>query len=350
MLFHPKYVVVSLPPSIDMKMTNIIMGACRRKATLSIVVLLLLLVDRSVADALQVSLAKKTRKVAKWKGVSTNKCGLKKTGGLSKLSQSVDASSDLVTFTKHDSVNKIFRKQVTQPAAKFLTGVPTVIGSAVVSIGQTFRRGWWSLPMLLACVPLYSSLVLGTVATMPSWWPLTRMDHILASPYAKLIIGVFLGSNISYYIAGSYLLLRETGALAHNQLHRPLQGYPLLGVLVLAAGTVSTVFHSVQALGSFRVAEVLCYVDHAVAISAIFYFWQKCGKPSRTTAILSALGLGTLVVVGPHYAWLHSAWHFLSAAAAVGWAHDGYAKRVTKMELQPDDDEEDTFPSSFTTK
>ena len=242
---------------IDIKMTIIIMGPYRHKAALSVVVLLLVLVDRSVADALQVSLAKKTRKVTKWKGLSVSA-----TGGLSKLSQSVDASSDLVTFTKHDSLNKLFIKQVTQPAAKLLAGVPSVIGSAVVSIGQTFRRGWWCFPMLLVCVPLYSSLVLGTVATMPSWWPLTRMDHILASPYAKLIIGVFLGSNLSYYIAGSYLLLRETGALARNQLHRPLKGYPLLGVLVLAAGTVSTVFHSVQALGNFSVAEVLCYVDH----------------------------------------------------------------------------------------
>jgi len=311
------------------------------KASLAVLVLLLVWIDVSVADALQVSLAKTSVKGSNWKGISVwHDDGIHKTK-LSKTDNNL--SGDLATVSNeaiNDDVHQNFA--VNGPAIMTL---PTVIGSAVISVWKSFRRCWWCLPMLLAFVPVYSSLVLGTVASMPKWWPLTRMDHILNSPYAKLIIGFFLGSNISYFISGSYLLLRETGTLAHAKLPKTLQGYPLLGVLVLTAGFVSTCFHTVQALGSFKLAEMLCYIDHAVAISAIFYFWHRCGKPSRTTTILSAVGFGTLVVAGPHYAFLHSAWHFLSATAAVVWAHDGYAMRLAKMEL-PQEVKDATLSSS----
>ena len=344
--------------------TGSMMGAQRQRTTLSVLVLLFLLIDGSIADALQVSLAKKNSntKGSKWNRSQTQvNTNHKQTCAIrvkhqervyqSKLSQTVDTSSDLVSSDSGTSVNKQATKHLALVVTTILTvttSVSRALASVAKGIGTAFRRSWWCLPMLLAVVPLYSSVVLGTPASMPSWWPLTRMDHIFKSPYAKLIIGIFLGSNISYFISGSYLLLRETGTLAHATLPKTLKGYPLLGVLVLAAGSVSTAFHSVQALGCFQLANVLCYIDHAVAISAIFYFWHRCGKPSRTTAVLSAVGLGTLVVAGPHYAWLHSAWHLLSASAAVVWAQDGYAKRLASMELPQEivsDDPLETFSS-----
>jgi len=118
-----------------------------------------------------------------------------------------------------------------------------------------------------------------------------------------------------------YLLLRyhllvpsETSEVAFRD--------PILGGSVLTAGTVSTVFHSVQALGPHSLAECLCFIDHGVAISSIFYFWFKCGRPSRRTWLLSLAGLATLSFT-EGYAWLHSVWHLLSASAAVVWARDG---------------------------
>ena len=188
------------------------------------------------------------------------------------------------------------------------------------SLKDIFSKSWWSLPLALAVIPVYSGMILGFLPSMPSWWPLTRVDHILSSRHAKLIVSVFLGSNVSYFMSGLYLLYRE-GRLP------PQVRSLLLGGFVLAAGTVSTVFHAVQTLGSFRMAEALCYVDHAVAITGILYFIHKCGPPGWKTSVMSALGLVTLVLTGPGYAWLHSTWHLLSAASAVSWAHEGLVRR-----------------------
>jgi hypothetical protein len=249
------------------------MGAQRQRTALSVLVILFLLIDGSIADALEVSFAKKNSntKGSKWNRAQTQvNTKQKQTCAIrvkhqervvpSKLSQAIEVSSDLVTLGSATSVNKQVTKQLALVVTAILTvttSVSRALASVARGIGTVFRRGWWCLPMLLAVVPLYSSFVLGTPASMPSWWPLTRMDHILKSPYAKLIIGIFLGSNISYFVSGSYLLLRETGALKHATLPKTLKGYPLLGVLVLAAGSVSTVFHSVQALGCFQLALVI---------------------------------------------------------------------------------------------
>ena len=97
----------------------------------------------------------------------------------------------------------------------------------------------------------------------------------------------------------------------------------MLGIWVLACGLISTIFHSVQALGSFAVANALCYVDHAFAISAAFYFLKTCGMPSRRTLTIGVISLITLAVTYPGYAWLHSTWHYLSALTATKWAVEG---------------------------
>ena len=114
-----------------------------------------------------------------------------------------------------------------------------------------------------------------------------------------------------------------------------MQGYQMLGGLVLTAGVVSTIFHYFQALGSFRIAEALCYIDHAVAVTSILSFWNRCGRPGVCTTVIGLTGIAMLVITDPlHiYPYLHSTWHGLSAAAAIMWAHDGVKRRLCAMEI-----------------
>lgn len=203
---------------------------------------------------------------------------------------------------------------------------PSLLSAAVETVIATLQKCWWCLPMFLALVPPYCALVHRTSATTPSWWALVKLDSVLHSPFAALILGFFLLSNISYFISGIYLYLRY-----HHFVPEVEARDPLLGGSVLTAGTVSTVFHSVQTFGPHSVAECLCYIDHGVAISSILYFWYKCGRPSRTTWLLSILGLATLCLSGPGYAWLHSVWHVLSSVAAVVWARDGFDAQTMEM-------------------
>lgn len=198
----------------------------------------------------------------------------------------------------------------------------SLMSRATEIFAEALKKCWWCLPMVIALIPLFSALFQRTSASMPSWWALVELDHVLHSPGAVIILGVFLLSNISYFISGIYLY-RRYYHLVPNEIETIQERDPLLGGSVLTAGAVSTIFHSVQALGPFSVAEALCYIDHGVAISSILYFYYKCGLPSRTTWVLSIAGFVSLCVTNPGYAWLHSLWHVLSAAAAVVWARDG---------------------------
>jgi hypothetical protein len=91
---------------------------------------------------------------------------------------------------------------------------------------------------------------------------------------------------------------------------------------------MSTIFHIVQAVGDPLLAEALCYLDHGIAISGGLYFWHICGRPSKTTLAIGSVGIVALCLpLRPGYAWLHSAWHFLSAAAAVAWTQQGKTQR-----------------------
>lgn len=204
--------------------------------------------------------------------------------------------------------------------------IPILVSAATQATIDTIQKCWWCLPMILALVPPYFALVHRTNPKMPSFWPLVQLDAVSA-----VILGGFLLSNIAYFISGIYLYLRyhhlvpSTSDDESKDLH-PTRD-PLLGGSVLAAGTVSTIFHSVQALGSQALAECLCFIDHGVAISSILYFWFRCGRPSQRTWALSLVGLTTLSITA-NYAWLHSAWHFLSASAAVVWARDGFGTKA----------------------
>ncbi len=199
------------------------------------------------------------------------------------------------------------------------------ISTKQVIIQKMLVQSWWILPMALSFVPIYCAIFKGTCASMPYWWPVVKMNYIRQSRDASLIIGGFLFSNIAYFISGSILLQRfPFRAVENGVLPIKPTKFSMLAVWILLAGTVSTIFHSVQALGSHAIAESLCYVDHGVAISACFYFFHTCGVPSKRVWALGIVGLAALIFTDPGYAILHSAWHFLSAAAATRWAIESH--------------------------
>lgn len=219
------------------------------------------------------------------------------------------------------------REAVEQLSERYpwLISVGAQISKTSTTVSNVLVKSWWHLPMLLALVPLYTVVFHGTYASMPHWWQVVNMEYIRKSQSAAIVIGGFLLSNIAYFVSGSYLVNRFPFKPAKKGL-LPIQPtrFTMLGIWILLAGAVSTIFHSVQALGSYAIAESLCYVDHGVAISASFYYFKTCGLPSRKVFAIGIAGLAALVLTYPSYALLHSAWHFLSAAAATKWAVEGY--------------------------
>jgi len=211
-----------------------------------------------------------------------------------------------------------------------------------------FSNYWWTLPLFLALVPPYTTFVLGSGdAIMPRWWPCTKMDHTLAAPDAFTVIGCFLVSNIAYFASGIYLVSKypfvranatsnvDTMNGSRNTLNvlkakaAKLSILPTrrtwLGVLVLLSGLISTIFHTEQALGSYALANSLCYIDHAIAGTCTFYFFHTLERPTKRVWALGLAGLACLSIPSPAYAWLHSSWHLLSAAAATVWAVESNA-------------------------
>ena len=242
---------------------------------------------------------------------------------------------------------------------------------------KVIRKHWWSWPLTLCLVPLITFLCWQTTPSTPTWWKLVNVrDTFLSHTYGELLQTIFLASNVSYLLAGLYLwykfpplsrpLVRYDdkpqqrsrtkkdttnnknstnknlsasrvsmilAALVHNN---PLGRIALsqqffLGAWVLLAGLVSTIFHSVQTLGDYAIAEGWCYLDHGVAISAILYFFRICGRPNKIVWTLGGTGLVALSIPNG-YAWLHSVWHVLSAAAAVVWGLQQKAERREQLE------------------
>lgn len=200
------------------------------------------------------------------------------------------------------------------------------------------RNFWWMLPLWsLSLVPLYTVAVFQALPETPHFWKLVSMEQVLTAWIAP-----FLASNASYYVAAAHLFFRSAAGKQQYQLRlQPqLQEQPQpqpqqysnsngnnksLALWTLSAGTVSTIFHTVQSLGHYRAAEALCFIDHGVAGTAVLHFWHVCGAPSRRTWALGAAGLACLACPGDLYPALHSLWHGLSALTAVVWARDAEA-------------------------
>jgi hypothetical protein len=240
--------------------------------------------------------------------------------------QATDTSyplSDVVVSTKKDKLVV----SVKMLADAMVRRMPSAISTTREPSTDLLLKSWYALPMGLALVPLYCTFCAKTSARMPHWWPVTNIDHIVASGNGGPVIAWFIFSNIAYFASGSYLVKKFPPIKQGPWLHVPTR-YTMLGVWVLAAGLVSTIFHSVQALGSFSMAEALCYVDHGVAISACFYYFETLPRPSRRVWALGFAGSVALVITHPgYYAWMHSTWHFLSAAGALLWALEGHASQ-----------------------
>jgi hypothetical protein len=205
----------------------------------------------------------------------------------------------------------------------------SVSSVSLTSLGSLLRMYWWLSPLSLATIPLYCAVFKGTCAAMPDWWNVVPMEHIASADNAPWIIGHFLGSNISYFISGVYLMLKRFPLLRkskHGRIKIRLTKFSMLGLWICLAGAVSTIFHSIQALGPYPLAQSFCYLDHAVAVSAFCYFIETCGCPSKRVLSVGATSLITLCVTSPGYTLLHSSWHYLSAATATLWAVEGYTR------------------------
>ena len=223
-----------------------------------------------------------------------------------------------------DASSKLSDVVATKKGKLAVRRMASALSTTLESSSDLLRQSWYALPMCLALVPLYCTFWAKTYARMPHWWPVTNIDYIVASGNGGPVIAWFLFSNIAYFAAGSYLVQKFPPTKQGPWLLVPTR-YTMLGLWVIAAGLISTIFHSVQALGSFAMAEALCYVDHGFAISACFYYWETLPRPSRRVWALGFAGSVALVITYPGYAWLHSTWHFLSAAGATLWAVEGHA-------------------------
>lgn len=212
---------------------------------------------------------------------------------------------------------------------------------------------WYLLPSLLCFVPFYTLLAYQTMPVTPTIWKLVNMDFIWCAQHAVSIVIAFLASNATFFIAALYLL-QQSGTIpsittmnvrtsndtqssmlslsSHDERKHSRNSRrrlpAALGYWVLSAGIMSTIFHSVQALGNYRIAEALCYMDHGVAGTAICYFYYTCGRPSIRTLLCGILGLITLAYPADSilhisaYTLLHSMWHTFAALTAVLWAND----------------------------
>jgi hypothetical protein len=207
---------------------------------------------------------------------------------------------------------------------------PFLASAPSAKMFDVLRKSWWMTPMLLAVVPLYCAFAQGACAAMPDWWKVVNMEYIKQSKDAALVVGCFLSSNIAYFASGAYLLRRFPFENSGTKGVLKPTRFSMLGIWILVSGLISTIFHSVQAVGPHALAEALCYIDHAFAISSGAYFLETCGRPSPRVLSIGMVSLVTLAVTSPGYVWLHSTWHFLSAATATRWAIEGHARVLGK--------------------
>jgi hypothetical protein len=183
-----------------------------------------------------------------------------------------------------------------------------------------------------------SSRTTSSRSSMISGWPLALVTTLLLKATVTPASSSLPSSSTRKPHASSSSMASMTMTTRCLLLQQPRADFAFW---ILTSGLVSTIFHSVQAMGGYggTLAEALCYIDHGVAGAAVFYFWNICGRPRRHTLHVSAAGLVALALpLRPGYAWLHSLWHLLSATAALLWAFQKKTS-VTTMILPNDDDD-----------
>jgi hypothetical protein len=196
------------------------------------------------------------------------------------------------------------------------------------------RQFWYLVPSGLCFVPLYTWAAWQALPVTPAVWKLVNMDFVWRTGAGAMsVVTAFLASNACYFLAAAYLLQKggvlpvPSFLMAASDTKPATTIAPSLGWWVLSAGCMSTLFHTVQAVGDYRIAEALCYLDHGVAGTAVLFYLYTCGRPSGRALLCGGAGLITLAFPAaawcpPAYTWLHALWHALSALAAVWWACD----------------------------
>ena len=267
------------------------------------------------------------------------------------------------TTTTTSRLLKRRQKQLQRKIRKITTNLPVLVVPEL-SLDRIYHLlytcilpCWYLLPSLLCFVPIFTWAVWQTIPVTPDVWKLVNMDFIwwyyTHQHEALSVIGTFLASNASFFGAAFYLLHQSHRRLCHPVENMSPTTSPItsptkptvtatatglyhprpkiipssLGYWVLAAGIMSTIFHTVQACGNYRIAEALCYLDHGIAGTAVCHFYSQCGAPSLRTLLCGIVALVTLAfpitsIHLPSYTTLHSIWHALAAVTAVLWASD----------------------------
>eukprot|EP00980_Cylindrotheca_fusiformis_P017350 scaffold5380_cov131-Cylindrotheca_fusiformis.AAC.27 len=194
----------------------------------------------------------------------------------------------------------------------------SVFSAVTKELWNKTNQLWWTFPLLLAVMPIYTAVTQGSFVRMPEFWPVVSIQGIFPSMFGWVVTG-FLSSNICYFLSGAFLWKNlNTGK------------FRLLGAWLSISGLISTVYHSVQAFmgANNPVTESLAYIDHGVALSAACFYLDTCGWPSKRAWAVGLVGLLCLGVchTAESYAVLHSIWHVLSAGAATLWSLDGYSR------------------------
>jgi len=249
--------------------------------------------------------------------------------------QQIQSSTALGVSFHHQDTNDSYRRLVSSETVKTLVQMMGVIyriqqrnfttlwqrfSDFKRKCSESFPSNWWCfVPVILTFLQtMRCILILNTLPGMPSFWPMTQCfsNHIIS----PTVIAVFLLSNIPFFVC-SAILFRE------NKMHPTM-----LPWLVLSAGTISTIYHSIQAMGSPTrlLAEAFCFIDHGVAFTAGLYFIKMCGMPSIATLFFGVSGLGFLTCYPENiYPLLHSVWHLLSSLTILSWANDRLTRRQT---------------------
>lgn len=211
------------------------------------------------------------------------------------------------------SVGDVFEYLFSTTVPFIFTSLQQVGQNALFRIKTVWTQVWWLFPLTLCLVPIYTTLCWQSTPSTPEFWKLVDTRHI---GFHNMLS--FLSSNISYFVSGTWMVLwmkQPSPQIRTSHVRK-------LGLWVLLAGSVSTLYHTVQSLGEYSVAEALCYLDHGIAGTAVLYFWRRCGRPSITTFLLGMVGLALLACPW-WYTLSHSLWHWVSAAVTICWVRDG---------------------------
>ena len=196
-------------------------------------------------------------------------------------------------------------------------------GTGVVQ--SALHNFWWSFPLLLCAVPLYTLAVLQTLPVTPDFWKLVRLETASCCSW----VAAFLASNASYYIAAAYLHL---GIDTTTTTTKPASGRwpraPCRPSFTPSRrrDTTASRKRSATWTTAWRARPFSTFgtpVAH-----------PRAGPGPWALAGLVALAWPSGGALSLLYPTLHSLWHVLSALCAVVWVRDAAAASSLKEKQQ----------------